>query len=185
MALLLILGVASACSRDGRTLQPAKPDQTASITTAPARSVGPEPMQLFAPWQTGQEIPSEFTCAGANTSPSLSWSGVPADVKELAVVMTDVDAAGAIHWFLAGIDPQTTAVADGVVPKSAVALRNDLGGPGYSGPCPPAGKHNYTFTLYALRAPSGLAPTSDPHQALSELGAKTVATAAVTGWAAR
>jgi phosphatidylethanolamine-binding protein (PEBP) family uncharacterized protein len=37
----------------------------------------------------GSEIPRRYTCTGANVSPPLSWSGVPANAKSLVLIVDD------------------------------------------------------------------------------------------------
>ena len=48
----------------------------------------------------GEMIPKQYTCDGANVSPPLSWSGVPAGAKALALICDDPDAPGKtwVHW---------------------------------------------------------------------------------------
>lgn len=171
---LTLLAVAAGCdSGDGRDLPEPGPDQTASIavttTTAAAAVVDPaaDPavaaetpaseaadedgvfeFSLVAPWQEAGAIPRDNTCDGLNISPSLSWSGVPAETVELAVVLTDLDADGYVHWVGFGIDPTTTGLASGEVPL-AEAL-NSADTIGYTGPCPPSGTHAYLIELYAI-----------------------------------
>jgi phosphatidylethanolamine-binding protein (PEBP) family uncharacterized protein len=36
-------------------------------------------------FQAGQAIPTKYTCEGADISPPLQWSGVPAGAKSLAL----------------------------------------------------------------------------------------------------
>jgi Raf kinase inhibitor-like YbhB/YbcL family protein len=102
----------------------------------------------------GEAIPADFTCDGANTSPPLTWSTVPAKTKSVAVLMEDVDAPGGIkaHWIITGLAPNDTALEQGALPNGAQAAKNDNGKIGYSGPCPQAGRHNYQFYVYALDA---------------------------------
>ena len=38
------------------------------------------------------EIPPQHTCQGADVSPPLAWSGVPANTKSLALIVDDPDA---------------------------------------------------------------------------------------------
>ena len=99
----------------------------------------------------GGTIPTEFTCAGADQSPSLSWSGVPQDTKSLALVVEDPDAPSGtfVHWVVYDIPPSSTGFKAGAVDgKEGV---NGMGRAAYMGPCPPPGKpHHYHFELFAL-----------------------------------
>jgi hypothetical protein len=105
-------------------------------------------------------IPSEYTCDGRNISPPLSWSQVPATTKSIAVVVDDPDAPRGTftHWIVTGIPPKTTSLGKQMLPTGAVAAKNDMGIAGYSGPCPPSGRHHYRFRVFALdvRLPPGL-----------------------------
>ena len=40
-------------------------------------------------FQAGQAIPTKYTCEGADISPPLQWSGVPAGAKSLALICDD------------------------------------------------------------------------------------------------
>src|SRR3989344_3700598 len=48
-------------------------------------------------FENGTSLPARFTCDGENMSPPLSWSGVPAGAKSLALIMDDPD-AGRTGW---------------------------------------------------------------------------------------
>lgn len=109
----------------------------------------------------GKPIPARYTCIGADVSPPLRWSGVPAGTRELALVMLDPDAVGGpfTHWALAGIPPTDRGLPAHLGLVGAVPGRNDFGKLLYRGPCPPPGKpHHYLIELLALRTPSGLTP---------------------------
>ena len=93
-------------------------------------------------FQEGGNIPSKFTCAGSDTSPSLQITGVPSEAKSLVLI---ADA----HWLIWNIPPQTNSVAEGSAPKG-VQGTNDFGKSGYRGPCPPPGTHRYSFKIFAL-----------------------------------
>ena len=106
-------------------------------------------------------IPSRFTCDGSNVSPPLSWSGLPAGTKSLALVVTDPDAPDPkapkttwVHWVLYDLPADATglreAIASKGLPPGALEGTNDFGRTGYGGPCPPIGRHRYVHTLYAL-----------------------------------
>lgn len=111
-------------------------------------------------------IPARFTCEGANISPDLSWSGVPEGAKTLALVLHDPDAphrGGYTHWIVFNI-PATVNQLPENAPKTAnlpgggIQGRNDDGGIGYTGPCPPSGTHRYYFHLYAVNRELQLKP---------------------------
>ena len=96
-------------------------------------------------------IDARFTCDGDDVSPPLSWTGAPAGTVELALLVTDDDADGFVHWAVAGIAPASGRCVEGAGPPGAVAGAERLRRAGWSGPCPPAGSpHTYRFTLYAL-----------------------------------
>lgn len=83
-----------------------------------------------------------------NVSPHVAWADVPSGTGSLALTMIDTDpvARGYVHWFVDGIPP-----VDGEFDSSvggAVPAGREL--TPYVGPFPPAGTHEYAFTLYAL-----------------------------------
>jgi phosphatidylethanolamine-binding protein (PEBP) family uncharacterized protein len=53
-------------------------------------------------FQTGQTIPTKYTCEGKDISPPLQWSGVPAVAKCLALICDDPDApvGNWVNWIL-------------------------------------------------------------------------------------
>ena len=139
------LGLAlAACGGGDREAVPT-PDVPASIkVTSPA----------FADAGT---IPKRYTCEGDETSPPLRWTGVPAEARELALIVDDPDAPGGtfVHWVLFKLAPDRRGLADGEVPAEARQAENSKGASEYAGPGPPPGDdpHHYQFTLYALRTP--------------------------------
>jgi Raf kinase inhibitor-like YbhB/YbcL family protein len=102
-------------------------------------------------FQQGGEIPSKFSCDGANSSPPLQISDVPSGAKSLALIVDDPDAPSGLftHWLVWNISPQTNAIAEGGAPKGSQGT-NDFGKSGYGGPCPPSGTHRYYFRVFAL-----------------------------------
>ena len=110
----------------------------------------------------GASIPSRFTCDGENTSPPLSWSGVPAGTQSLVMLMDDPDIPQVFkeqrgidtfdHWTLFNISPAITGIA--ASSTAGVAGANGAGKNAYTGPCPPPqyepSEHRYFFRLYAL-----------------------------------
>jgi Raf kinase inhibitor-like YbhB/YbcL family protein len=101
----------------------------------------------------GQPIPRRYTCDGADRSPPLSWTGVPAAARSLVLIVEDPDAPGGtwVHWVVemgAARRDFSEAVMQGGDVKFVV---NDFGKPRYGGPCPPSGSaHRYNHRLYAL-----------------------------------
>lgn len=111
-----------------------------------------------------QQVFNSFGCSGRNISPQLKWSGAPAGTKSFALLVHDPDAptggAGWWHWLVVNIPASATGLAKNAgrasgkgLPKGAVHVDTDFGGPGWGGPCPPVGDkpHRYNFTLYALK----------------------------------
>jgi Raf kinase inhibitor-like YbhB/YbcL family protein len=111
-----------------------------------------------------EQVYNGFGCSGQNVSPALGWSGAPGDAKSFALLVHDPDAptggAGWWHWLVVNIPASATQLrkdagkADGSnLPFGCVQIDTDFGGPGWGGPCPPAGDkpHRYNFTLYALK----------------------------------
>lgn len=108
-------------------------------------------------FKSGDTIPNEYTCDGANISPPLTWMGVPPDTAAFALIVDDPDAPNGVfsHWVLYNISSERRAVEEGISPGDAADLanvgRNDFGHQRYEGPCPPTGPaHIYYFRLYAL-----------------------------------
>jgi Raf kinase inhibitor-like YbhB/YbcL family protein len=102
-------------------------------------------------FQQGGNIPSKFSCDGANANPPLQISDVPPEAKSLVLIVDDPDAPSGLftHWAVWNISPQTSTIAEGSTPKG-VQGTNDFGRSGYGGPCPPSGTHRYYFKIFAL-----------------------------------
>jgi Raf kinase inhibitor-like YbhB/YbcL family protein len=102
-------------------------------------------------FQQGGDIPSKFSCDGANTSPPLQISDVPAAAKTLVLIVDDPDAPSGLftHWMVWNLSPQTSTIAAGSA-SDGVHGTNDFGKSGYGGPCPPSGTHRYYFRVFAL-----------------------------------
>jgi Raf kinase inhibitor-like YbhB/YbcL family protein len=120
---------------------------------------GLQSMELTSPAFAHEEtIPLAYTCQGDNTSPPLSWKGVPPGTKSLAITLEDPDAPGGlfIHWVVYQIPPESEGLPSNIPPTMSLANgalqgTNSFHKIGYGGPCPPSGaRHRYFFTLYAL-----------------------------------
>ena len=106
----------------------------------------------------GEDIPARFSCDGANVSPEISWSTLPANTRSLTMIVTDSDSlfGSYVHWLLYNLPPAPTTLAEGVprgelLPSGARQGLSSDNTIGYTGPCPPGSSpHRYVFTLYAL-----------------------------------
>jgi Raf kinase inhibitor-like YbhB/YbcL family protein len=167
LAVVALLGAVSACDTDdGRQLRPPTSEQRAALTTtttttttgavgtAGAGAVTSDPaaapFSITAPWADGAAIDRRYTCDGQDVSPALSWTAPPPGTVELALLVTDDDAADFVHWAVAGIPPQAGGVAQGATIEAAIQGQTSFGQTGWGGPCPPKGRHTYRFSLYAL-----------------------------------
>jgi Raf kinase inhibitor-like YbhB/YbcL family protein len=159
------IGTGGASTAPAETVHPGSPAPVATPAPTPVRSPAEDtPMPVFSlsssAFAEGGSIPRDLTCDGGNTSPELAWQGAPAGTEALVLVVDDPDAGGFVHWLvldLPGAGHGTLAA--GILPTAADPRQgtNDFGHRGWGGPCPPSGEHRYTFTLYALAAPLGLA----------------------------
>jgi Raf kinase inhibitor-like YbhB/YbcL family protein len=92
--------------------------------------------------------------------------GGSTDEAATKVDVPDAPSGTFVHWVLLDIRPHTAMIAQGTVPDGAVQARNGAGDASYTGPCPPSGTHHYRFTVYALRADTGLAAGASTAAAL-------------------
>jgi Raf kinase inhibitor-like YbhB/YbcL family protein len=155
------------------------------LVTAPAPTAAPsstEPqLDLIAPWPDGAAVPDRNTCAGEDVSPALTWTDVPDGTIELAVTVTDLDAAY-VHWIVYGIDPTRSGLVEGEVPAGAFQWVNSSGGAAYVGPCPPAGEqHQYLFTVHALNQQLEVADDASDSEVIESLNRIAIDQASVTG----
>ncbi|MGA9490457.1 MAG: YbhB/YbcL family Raf kinase inhibitor-like protein [Mycobacterium sp.] len=97
---------------------------------------------------------------GDNTSPQLSWTGVPPGTRQLVLIIDDVDVPlpRPIVHNVAVIEPTITHVDTGALQPGTAGMRlirADLRQYGYAGPrpIPDHGPHRYRFQLFALDVP--------------------------------
>lgn len=135
-----------------------------------------------APFEHAASIPADYTCDGADVSPSLTWTAPPEETKSQLLVVDDPDGAGpgsVTHWVVYNLPPPLTTLPRAYRPSASqlvdsdpsprVAV-NDFGEPGYSGPCPPAGEtHRYLFSIYALDAVLDLDAEVAPMQVVAAM----------------
>ena len=118
-------------------------------------------MKISSVFENNGKIPKKYTCDGANVSPPLKISSVPKNAKSLALILDDPGAPSGTftHWVIFGISPKKTQFTEGEK-KGFTEGITSLGKPGYVGPCPPSGVHQYFFKLYALDFPVDISTKS-------------------------
>ena len=172
----------------------------------PAASGGPKPLKeapamaqiqlKSSAFSDGQPIPRKYTGDGQDLSPPLSWSGVPQEAKELALICDDPDAPTKepwVHWVIYKIPVSVHSLPEGL-PKSEKlanppgALQGKNSWPsgqtiGYRGPAPPPGHgvHHYHFKLYALDTELQLPPGVDKKTLLEAMKGHIVAQGELIG----
>ncbi|GGZ88749.1 hypothetical protein GCM10010389_28910 [Streptomyces echinoruber] len=133
----------------------------------------------------GGTIPRRYTCDGADVSPPLALSGVPADATGLVVIAEDRDAPHGTftHWLMWGVYPRLAELPAGEVPAGATVGRNDFRKNAYGGPCPPRGDrpHRYVFTVYAADRRLGLTPSATADDVRRVLAGHTLALGSLSG----
>jgi Raf kinase inhibitor-like YbhB/YbcL family protein len=137
-------------------------------------SAMPESMRLTSSAFTdGGAIPEDYTCDGGDLSPPLAWDGAPDGVESFALIVTDPDAGGFVHWVLTGIPADARELTEGEGDAAGTPGVNGFGGSGWGGPCPPSGEHRYVFELFALSdvaLPSGTAYSAGQLRSVMEGG---------------
>jgi Raf kinase inhibitor-like YbhB/YbcL family protein len=139
-------------------------------------------------FEEGGMIPVVHTCDGEDSSPPLSWSGVPDGTKSIALISDDPDAPRGtwVHWVLFNIPPDVTELpaempSDEKLENGAVHGITDFGRPGYGGPCPPGGTHRYFFKVYALDTKLDLGPGAKKKDLLAAMGGHVLAEGQLMG----
>jgi Raf kinase inhibitor-like YbhB/YbcL family protein len=127
----------------------------------PAVASAPDLIILTSPaFANGGLIPLRHAGNGVgdNISPQLTWSGVPPETVDLALVMEDPDAPllrPFVHLVTAGVPPVPEELAEGALSSGAGKFlrgRNMLRQTTYAGPraLPGHGLHRYVFEVFAL-----------------------------------
>ena len=154
--------------------RPAAPAPPPLAWPASSRPPQVQVMTLESPaFADGGIMPAAHTQSGRDTSPPLTWSGVPGGTATFALVVRDLDAVApgggddVLHWLVWNIPGSATSLPQGVpagnapepprgggaVPRPPTGLRQmSATGPNYRGPAAPASGplHHYVFELYAL-----------------------------------
>lgn len=138
----------------------ATPVPSSSVSAvAPSAAPSPIAFPLTSPaFVEGGAIPREHTCDGADTSPALAWSALPAGTAALVLVVDDIEANAFTHWIVLDLPPTGDGLPAAIRASDPTPQQgtNDFNKPGWGGPCPPSGTHHYRFTLTAIDHPLGL-----------------------------
>lgn len=144
-------------------------------------------------FKNDQPIPRKYTGEGEDVSPPLSWSNVPAEAKELALICDDPDAPRPepwVHWLIYKLPAGATQLPEAVPPErtlktppGAMQGTNSFGKIGYGGPMPPPGHgvHHYHFKLYALNKALQLQPGIEKKALLSAMKGAIIAEGELVG----
>jgi len=148
------------------------------IKSSSAISVSSAIFQLISPdLGSGNSLPKSATCDGVGQSPTLTWSGVPAGAKSLALIMNTVpgparpgETAALSHAYLVVYNIPVSASQILAGAKNVGIMGQNFQGKylGYAPPCSQGpGLKKYTFTLYALNSEMNLVPTAATEESLN------------------
>ena len=151
---VVISGCTSSVPSSPVTSAPSQPANYQGISSAPPAAFTIRAASL----SPGSVLPAVYTCIGASESPEVTWAGVPAGTKSLALILDDPDAPDGrfTHWLVFNIPPDSTGLSRAqpnakVLANGAQQGEHSGGSRGYYPPCPPVGStHRYVFRLYAV-----------------------------------
>ena len=139
----------------------------------------------------GRPLKDDQVAALGNTSPQLSWSGVPERTKSFVVTCFDPDAptpSGFWHWVLVDLPGDLRSLPTGAaaqpLPGGAFHVRNDGGGREFMGAAPPKGDqvHRYFYVVHAVSEPTlGVDADASPAVVSFNLAFKTIGRAILHG----
>ena len=135
----------------------------------------------------GGQIPQKHAGKGVgdNVSPALQWTGVPADAKQLVLIIDDLDVPmpkPLLHT-TAVLEPDVGGLGEGELKPGTTGVRLVKAfGDTYVGPAPIPGHgpHHYRFIVLALdeRVPDGV---TDSKALLSAVAGHVLARGVLTG----
>ena len=130
----------------------------AQVLIAPHEKLKVEQLEITSPaFENNGAIPAKYTYDGDNVNPPLHIENLPADTKSLALIIESPDSPGKVwvHWLVWNIEP-ANEIKENSCP--GILGLNDFWEHSYQGPCPPKGKRNYVFNVYALDTMLNLRP---------------------------
>lgn len=165
--LLTVVLAAFACTGSDADPAPVAGDEAAAATGDVAEEQAPYLLQQEIDYSisvtstsfggTFGRLDQVHTCEGRDTSPHLTWSGVPGEAKSLVLMFQDPksDQTGGMytHWILYSIPTTVSELAAEQPGTPALELgakqgTNSYGNPHYSGPCPTP---NIVYTTFDPR----------------------------------
>ena len=138
--------------------------------------VAPSPMPVNSEAFVSGMLAARYTCHGAKINPPLNWSGAPPGTKSLALIVDDSSApiTPFIYWLVFDINPGATDIQEGSLPTGARQALNSAGNATYDAPCPSGHRHEYRFTVYALRTTLTLANGAPLESVWTAIAAATI-----------
>lgn len=143
-------------------------------------------------FQDHAPLPVLYTADGAGTSPSLQWTGLPAQAQSAVLIVEDADAPTPqplVHAIVVGLPPGDGALREGAldaqeghVPEWACGL-NSLLQAQWLPPDPPPGHgvHRYAFQLFALSTLPAWSAKPGREEVLETLQAHALASGCLIG----
>lgn len=199
------------CNDDGRELADAPPvaivDETIPPSTDDVAQTQPTVvLSVSSPAIVDGQLVADHTCDGADASPPLVLSGIPADAAAVAIVATstgvrdggvDLDADGlddadgrtpvgaeTVHWAVVGVGVDVAVIDAGEPPAGAQVAPNaddpDPGADAWFGPCPAPGTASVgEIRVHALAERFDLADDVDAASARDLIEASSTFSSAV------
>lgn len=161
-ALITLVSITTACSRDGRVLRESGPGQGESValvttietTIADPNAVASDLFSVSGTWLDSGSLDPRHTCLGSNVSPALTIQNVPAGAQSLAISLTETTNPDQPLWVVANLNPASLTIQEGGLPTGAIvgaAFNGDKIVDGYSGPCITDGEiHEFVLVVYAV-----------------------------------
>ena len=184
LAVSIVLVLTGACAR-----KPGSNQKTKSPPSTAAAAVFTLEAKRF---ESGAQIPEEFTCDGLHASPALNWSDPPQGTQSFVLVMEAAQPARERVLWISYDLPAGSRELPEAVPARDVLLDgtrqgvNDSGRLGYKGPCPSFSRQQrYVFTLYALDAKLQLPAGANKQQLDEAMKDHVLGQSHLAGWYAR
>lgn len=143
-------------------------------------------------FQDHAPLPVLYTADGAGTSPSLQWTGLPAQAESAVLIVEDADAPTPqplVHAIVVGLPPGDGALREGALdehegrgPEWSCGLNSFLQAH-WLPPDPPPGHgvHRYAFQLFALSTTPAWSAKPGREEVLEVLKAHALASGCLIG----